>query len=194
MDHLIYYPEAVWTLEVGELDMTGQEIVAELRNITTLHGAREFPAENSISARESSLDWGASSSFGEYILELSISAVGGVGAVALGSALRTAFEKIRSHGHAPTTPRGPVDADEARRLLYSHIALHYGLKETQLTEISHTHSPADGVHEFSFTTDDGFEYGGVIGSPNEPLECTRVWKKTGPLQLRPEYAHIEPAL
>ncbi|MFK0253477.1 hypothetical protein [Streptomyces sp. NPDC090445] len=191
VEYPIYYPETAWTLEVGELEITSGEILAELGEVATLHGQLKYPASHELKSRESQTSWGASGSFGEYLLDLSVNAGGGLGAIAFSAAIKITFDRIRARATYTPPPRDPMTPDEARRLLASHISIHYGVSASQLIEKEHKHSPVEQIHEFSFTSPDGAEYGGIVGSPEDPLECTRVWRKSSTPQARPEYSHME---
>ncbi|WP_371593202.1 hypothetical protein [Streptomyces virginiae] len=172
-----------WTLEVGELDAAGEDVVRELKRITTLDGQLPIPVSHQVTARESQTEWGASGSFGQYMLELSVNYGGGLGAVATVEMIKVAFKAIRLRSSHPVEQE-PLSADGARALIRRHLSLHFEVPVEQLTE-SYCESSTNGqIHTFSFTAADGVEYGGTVGGPDEPDQCTKVWRKSGEARFR----------
>ncbi|MFD9518034.1 hypothetical protein [Streptomyces sp. NPDC059979] len=172
-----------WTLELGELDAVGEEIVQELKRITTLDGKLPFPVSHQVTARESQTEWGASGSFGQYMLELSVNYGGGLGAVGTVEVIKAAFKAIRLRSSHPAE-QDPLSSDDARALIRRHLSLHFEVPAEQLTE-SYCESSSNGqVHTFSFVAADGVEYGGTVGGPDEPDQCTKVWRKSGEARFR----------
>lgn len=183
VQHPAYFPDVAWTLELGELDAAGEEIVQELRRITTGYGQLAIPVPHQVTSRESQTEWGASGSFGQYMLELSVNYGGGLGAVATVAAIKSALKSIRLRSSHPNEPE-PLSSADARTLIRRHLSMHFEVPTDQLTE-SYCESSSNGqVHTFSFVAADGVEYGGTVGGPDEPDQCTKVWRKSGEARFR----------
>lgn len=187
VQHPVYYPSEVWTLEAGELDGSVDEIIEDLRKITTLDGALAVPAMNTITAREGQTNWGASGSLGEYILQVSSNLGGGVGSVAAVAAIKAALQRIKQRSRDDSLI-GELTADQARSLVKSHIYLHYRVLADDLTEKYSSISME--AMEFSFTDPSGVEYGGATGAIMGVPRCTRVWRK-GEIVTMPEFLDPE---
>ncbi|MFF7300277.1 hypothetical protein [Streptomyces sp. NPDC008265] len=172
-----------WTLEVGELDAAGEYIVQELKRVTTLDGKLAVPVSHQVTARESQTEWGASGSFGQYMLELSVNYLGGLGAVGTVEAIKVAFKAIRLRS-TNSPERDLLSPEDARALIRRHISLHFEMPADQLTESYCESSSGGRMHTFSFVAADGVEYGGTIGGPDEPDQCTKVWRKSGEARFR----------
>ncbi|WP_159031839.1 hypothetical protein [Streptomyces lydicus] len=185
-EHLIYYPKEVWTLELDDNSMGGDAILDELRTIAFLDGALEIPASHVLRSSESQTNWGASGSFAEYLIEVSVNLAGGAGAAGLGVVVKSVFDRIQKRS---SQERDPLTTEQARSLVKAHIALHYGIQTDSLVEKKSMHSLSDGVKEFTFASQDGVEFGGAIGG-SDPARCTRVWSSNPSPVLRPEYSHI----
>ncbi len=173
----------VFTMEMGDNSFGGEEILEELRNIAFLDGQLEFPEMHVVSGREGQTNWGASGSFGEYIIEISANILSTAGAAGVAFVTHKALSKIKSRNDLPVAR---LSLDEARNLLKTHITLHYQVPGEELTEVESTNSLTNGVFDFTFVTPDATEYGGQVGG-EEPLQCTKVWRKSPGLSIRPEY-------
>ncbi|MGW0833408.1 hypothetical protein [Streptomyces prunicolor] len=182
-EHPTNYPTMVFTMEMGENSLGGDAILEELRNIAFLDGQLEFPEMHVVSGREGQTNWGASGSFGEYIIEISANILSTAGAAGVAFVTHKALSKIRGRNEASS---GRLSLDEARSLLKTHITLHYQVPGEELTEVESTTSLVDGVFDFTFVASDATEYGGQVGG-EEPLQCTKVWRKSPGLAIRPEY-------
>ncbi|MGW7330568.1 hypothetical protein ACWGIU_18635 [Streptomyces sp. NPDC054840] len=170
-------PESAWTLELGEVDLTADEILHELHKITTLDGKLKYPHPNRLRSTENQHDWGASASFGEYLLEFSSDYGAGVGAAATFAAIQHAFRRISARStHAPS--REPISIDEARQLLRDHLAVNFTTALDQLTEIEYSHDLESEMHKFTFALPSGERFGGTIGSGEGALRCTNVWRRS----------------
>ncbi|MGW0668335.1 hypothetical protein [Streptomyces sp. NPDC002746] len=183
-DHLIYYPNEAWTLELDHQSLSGDDILNELQRIPTLDGELGIPHSNSIRGSQSQTNWGASGSFGEYVIDISVNIAGGIGAAGFAALVQTVFGRIAKHSPSPQQPLTP---EEARNLLKSHLALHYGVPIEQLTETESTYSLDLSVTELSFLSTDGTEYGGSVGDAGETRRCTRVWRRAATPTVRPEF-------
>jgi hypothetical protein len=189
--HLIYYPTEAWTLHLGEIHVNTDDIAKELQSIATLHGQEEYPVANSVRIRQSQTDWGASGSFGEYMIELSNNLGGGIGSVAAIAAIKAAMQKIKSWSSDPSDPES-LTTSQACNLLKSHITLHYDVNHEELTETFSSASPGSGIQEFSFVAPNGTEYGGTVGELDGLPRCTRVWSKTATPLTRPAFDQTDP--
>ncbi|MCZ1001470.1 hypothetical protein O1M63_30900 [Streptomyces mirabilis] len=170
-------------MEMGENNMGGDAILEELRSIAFLGGELEIPESHILSGREGQTNWGASGSFAEYLIDVSADVLSGAGAAGIGVLVHGVFSRIRAR---PDSPREPLSIHDARELLKSHISLHYGIPCEGLIEKQSSSSLTDGVKEFGFVAPDGTEFGGSVGG-EDPLRCTKVWRKSADPLMRPEY-------
>jgi hypothetical protein len=173
-EHLTYPPHEVWTLELDEVSLTGDDIMRELGRIPTCDDTLEYPHPNSARKAETSTNWGASGSFGEYVLDVSVNLMGGLGAVGVAALVQTIFSRIAKSSNLVLEP---LSRNEAGQLLKSHLALHYGVSVEELTEQQSAMALDEGVVSFRFVTSDGTLYGGSVGALGESRCCTRVWRE-----------------
>ncbi|MEU6677671.1 hypothetical protein [Streptomyces sp. NPDC046925] len=181
-----HYPTAAFTMEMGENAFGGDEILEQLHKIASLDGKLEFPEMHQLSGRESQTNWGASGSFAEYVIEISANILSTAGAAGVGLLVHKAFSKIRARNDYHPEP---LTLEAAQNLLKAHISLHYDIPHEELTEKESTSSLTDGAFTIVFFSPDGAEYGGSVGG-EDPLQCTKVWRKNSGPAIRPEYRYI----
>ncbi|WP_406187786.1 hypothetical protein [Streptomyces anulatus] len=169
-------PREAWTLSLIEIGVPVEGIKEDLATLTTLDGELDFPVSNSLSVQTSETNWGASGSFGEFILELSSDALGGAGGMGIGAGIGFLISKVKGRTQS-AFPSQPLDRAQAAELVRTHIALHYTEVGEDLIEIASSLALDTGVHEFTFKSPSGREYGGTAGEISGAPTCTRVWYK-----------------
>jgi hypothetical protein len=169
-------PIEVWTYEPGPLDIPQEDTFAELHRVATLNDTLEYPISNVISIKESSTNWGASGTFGEYVISVASGLTGGLGVVALVAATKSVFERVRNRAGSPPE-QWELNVEQAEHILKEHIERSYGISRDNLTPIESAVSPNSGQYEFTFSAPDGMGYGGVVSPVGGMPGCTKVWRK-----------------
>ncbi|MBW5481177.1 hypothetical protein [Streptomyces bambusae] len=167
-------PREAWTLSLIEIEVPVEGIKEDLTALTTLDGKHDFPVSNSLSVRTRETNWGASGSFGEFILDLSNEALGGASGVGIVAGIGYLVAKVKGRIR-DTFPSQPIDRAQAAELVRTHIELHYAEPSAVLTEVASSTALDTGIHEFTFKSPSGREYGGTAGEIAGAPTCTKVW-------------------
>ncbi|MEV6198793.1 hypothetical protein AB0M64_02325 [Streptomyces sp. NPDC051771] len=173
--HLSAEPEEIWILDVESLEMTSDEVIKELQDLTWRPGA-PFPLMSSIRGRQSILNWGASSSLSEFILEMGAGGLGGLEAAGLAAAIRYTYGKFRDRSQGD--PWGESIAEEvALAQAKARIVEHYGVAEDALTVRRAETNAVDKRFEFTFSHTDGRSFGAEVGVIKDAPTCMRLWRE-----------------
>ncbi|MFJ1815972.1 hypothetical protein [Streptomyces sp. NPDC088139] len=187
---LCHYPHEVWDLGLDQLDMFTEEVFEELHTIAWAEG-NEYPNHSSMSAKTGQHNWGASGSFSEIIMEVGSSAGGGVGAVALTAAIKSAYEKLRSRAYGDAW-RSMPSTDQAVEIAKSSLHRHYDVAVARLTVIRSDMDAEAQRYEIEFSHEDGRKFGATLGAIKGLPSCTRVWAEGADLVPRPAPAPSDP--
>ncbi|MFD3379221.1 MULTISPECIES: hypothetical protein [unclassified Streptomyces] len=170
-------PHEAWTLSLIEIEVPVEGIKEDLTSLTTLNGTLDFPVSNSLSVQTRETNWGASGSFGEFILDLSTGALGGASGVGIATGIEYVVAKVKGRIQ-DVFPSQSIDRSQAAELVRTHIELHYTEPSGDLTEVASSTALDTGIHEFTFKSPSGREYGGTAGEISGAPTCTKVWYKS----------------
>ncbi|MGA5498191.1 hypothetical protein ACPCSP_27965 [Streptomyces cinereoruber] len=183
VEHPTYYPEEAWDLDLDLLDMVTEEVMEELAAISWAEG-KKYPNFNAVSAKTSQLNWGASGSFTEILMQVSVGAAGGAGGTAIHAAIKLVYEKLKSRSQGESWSNIP-SADEAARLAKSRLHQHYGVAADKL-RVTGSNVDADAErYEIDFVHEDGRKFGAIVGAVKGIPSCTVVRMESGEPVLRP---------
>ncbi|MFD6937322.1 hypothetical protein ACFWAP_14390 [Streptomyces goshikiensis] len=87
-------PQASWIIALDGLDMSVEDMMRELQELTWAT-KDDYPVMSSLRSRQGVHNWGASSTFAEFILDMSAGGVGALGAVGFQAAVRDLFGRFR---------------------------------------------------------------------------------------------------
>ncbi|MFD4117093.1 hypothetical protein ACFWSJ_27035 [Streptomyces niveus] len=172
-DDLGCYPVEVWDLELDHLDMFTEEVIDALNAISWAEG-NEFPSHSSVSARTAQHNWGASGSFSEIVMQLSLGTAGGVGATAITAAIKATYEKLRGRAQGDPWQSMP-STEDAVRLARSRIHRHYDVDVEKLTVVRSNIDSETQRYDLEFSHEDGRKFGATVGAMTGLPSCTRVW-------------------
>ncbi|MEV3849337.1 hypothetical protein ACIF6H_03565 [Streptomyces microflavus] len=173
-DHPGVEPEVSWILPLDALDMSVEETVEQPQALTWSTG-EEYPVMSSLQIRYGIHNWGSSSSLAEFILSLSASGLGSLGATAIDAAVRESFRKLRDR--ARDDDWGDVISEEdALSVAKSRITSQYNVEAEELTLRRAQTDAVERSHEFEFTHTDGRSFGAVGGIFKDSPTCTRIWR------------------
>ncbi|MFJ3761113.1 hypothetical protein [Streptomyces sp. NPDC090080] len=181
---LSHYPYEVWDLALQHLDMFTEEIIDELGTIPWAEG-KAYPQHSTVSAKTGEHNWGASGSFSEIIMQVSMNAGGGVGAVALTAAIKSVYGKLKSRSHGDAR-RSVASLDEAARIARSSLYRYYDVAADRLTVVRSSVDVETQRYELEFRHMDGRRFGAVVGAVTGMPSSTRVWVEGDDLLPRPE--------
>ncbi|WP_406337662.1 hypothetical protein [Streptomyces sp. NBC_00649] len=179
-----YYPQEVWDLCIDHLDMYTEEILDELGSIAWAEG-NQYPNNSSIAATTGQLNWGASGSYSEILMQVSTGTAGGVGATAIAAAIKVAYEKIKSRARVGAVWDNFPSADQAEAVAKSRLHQHYGVMIEKLTVTRSDVNTETRRYELELRHEDGRTFGAVFGAIESMPSCTRIWADGEPM-LRPE--------
>jgi hypothetical protein len=172
-DDLGHYPDEVWDLDLDHLDMFTEEVIDELDAITWAEG-EQAPSHSTVSARTGQHNWGASGSYSEIIMQVSMGTAGGAGATAIAAAVKMVYEKLKSRSQGDSWRRLP-STEEAAGLARSRIHQHYDVAIDKLTVIRSSVDAEAQRYDLEFIHEDGRKFGGTVGAITGMPSCTRVW-------------------
>ncbi|GAB3952919.1 hypothetical protein [Streptomyces sparsus] len=171
-------PETSWIIALDSLDMSVEDTASQLESLTWLSG-EQYPVMSSLNSRHGVHNWGASSSFAEFILNVSAGGLGGLGAAAVDAAVRDLFGKFRERS-AGDQWGNVISEEDAARVALARISTQYGVPSTELTIHKALTDAANCSHEFSFKHADGRAYGAVVGIVEDSPTCMRLWREVAP--------------
>ncbi|MFJ3580972.1 hypothetical protein ACIPPS_01875 [Streptomyces sp. NPDC090127] len=175
MDHPTSEPDEVWILSVDSFEMATEEVIKELQALTWLPDA-EYPLMSHISVRHGITNWGASSTFAEFVLEMGAGGLGGVEAVAVTAAIRSLYGKFRGRSQGDhwgdMIPEDTAAAEAKRR-----IAAQYEVEAETLTLSRSETDAANKTFDFTFTHSDGRSFGAQVGVLRDSPTCMRIWRQ-----------------
>lgn len=175
LDQLDAEPSEVWILNVESLEMTSDEVVKELQDLTSRPGAR-YPLMSNISARQGILNWGASSSLSQFLLEMGAGGLGSIEAAGIAAAIRYTYGKFRDRSQGD--PWGEsISEDVALAQAKARIVEHYGVAEDALSVQRAETNAADKRFEFTFAHTDGRSFGAEVGVIKDSPTCMRLWRE-----------------
>ncbi|MEU6293482.1 hypothetical protein [Streptomyces sp. NPDC046988] len=172
-DDLGYYPDEVWDLGLDHLDMFTEEVIDALSVIPWAEG-NDAPSHSSVTARTGQHNWGASGSFSEIVMQVSLGTAGGVGAAAITEAIKATYQKLKSRAQGDSW-RSMPSAEDAARLARSRIYRHYDVAVEKLTVVRSTVDAEAQRYDFEFSHEDGRRFGATVGALAGTPSCTRVW-------------------
>ncbi|MCX4819963.1 hypothetical protein OG883_08605 [Streptomyces sp. NBC_01142] len=168
-------PDEVWILTLDEFQMPAEEVIKELQSLTWLPGA-EYPLMSNISTRQGITNWGASSSFSEFILQMGAGGLGGVQAAAVTTGVSALYGKFRDRSRGDHW--GDVISEEtALAVAKTHIASQYGVAANSLTLLRSETDAANKSFEFAFNHPDGRSFGAEVGVIKDSPTCMRIWRQ-----------------
>ncbi|MFE2094901.1 hypothetical protein [Streptomyces sp. NPDC059460] len=170
-------PEASWILPLDALDMSVEETIEQLQALTWLTG-EEHPVMSSLQSRYGVHNWGSSSSFAEFILNMSAGGFGALGATAIDAAVRDTFRKLRDRARGDDWG-SVISEEDALSVAKSRIASQYDVEAEELTVRKAQTDAVVRSHEFEFGHADGRAFGAVVGIFKDSPTCMRIWR-SGP--------------
>ncbi|MFI1923437.1 hypothetical protein [Streptomyces sp. NPDC020377] len=174
-DHPTSAPDEVWILSLDGFQMPSEDVIKELLSLTHLPGG-DYPVMSHIGSRQGITNWGASSSFVEFILEMSSSGLGGVGTVAVAAAIKSRYAKFRDRSRGDHW--GDMISEEtALELARMRIAAQYDVDRESLRLSRSETDAASQRFEFTFNHPDGRSFGAEIGILRRAPTCTRIWRQ-----------------
>ncbi|WP_327375416.1 hypothetical protein OG393_16545 [Streptomyces sp. NBC_01216] len=177
-EHPTSEPDQVWVLSLDTFQMPADDVIKELEALTWLPGA-EYPVMSHISARQGVTNWGASSSFMEFVLEMSSSGLGGVATLAVSAAVKELYSKLR--GRSQGDHWGDVISEEtAVAVAKQRIASQYGVEGDSLTLSRSETDAANRSFHFAFSHPDGRSFGAEVGILKDAPTCMRIWRQVAP--------------
>ncbi|MEF2528323.1 hypothetical protein [Streptomyces sp. CS62] len=168
-------PSESWVLTVDGLDMTVDETLRQLQELTWATKG-EYPVMSSLRSRQGVHDWGASSAFVEFILDVSASGVGALGAVAFEAAVRDLFSRFRSRSRGDYWGN-TISEEDALAVARRRVASQYGVEPEELSVQRAEIDAVDGAHDFRFSHADGRTFGAVVGILRDSPTCMRIWRE-----------------
>ena len=177
-DHPTSEPDEVWVLSLDSFEMPADDIIKELENLTWLRGA-EYPVMSHISSRQGITNWGASSSFMEFVLEMSSNGMGGVTTVVVSEAVKALYSKLRRRSQGDHW--GDVISEEtAIAVAKQRIATQYDVEGDNLTLSRSETDAANRSFHFIFSHPDGRSFGAEVGILRDAPTCMRIWRQVAP--------------
>ncbi|MFJ3911236.1 hypothetical protein [Streptomyces vinaceus] len=168
-------PEVSWILSLDSADITVEEAIAELRALAWMAG-QKHPTPNSVRSRQGIHDWGGSSSFAEFVLEMSAGGLGGLSATAIDAGVRDVLSRFR--GRARSDAWGDLISEEdALRVARSRVATQYSVAAEDLVVERAEANARDQSHSFRFRHTDGRSFGADVGIVKESPSCMKVWRE-----------------
>ncbi|MGW6902654.1 hypothetical protein ACWGF2_39695 [Streptomyces sp. NPDC054919] len=168
-------PETSWILPLDALDMSVEDTIEQLQALTWLAG-EEYPVMSSLQSRYGVHNWGSSSSYAEFILNMSAGGFGSLGATVIDSAVRSTFRKLRDRARGDDWGN-MISEDDALGVAKSRIAAQYQVQAEELTVRKAQTDAADQSHEFEFDHADGRSFGAVVGIFKDSPTCMRIWRE-----------------
>ncbi|WP_445269026.1 hypothetical protein [Streptomyces sp. DSM 41634] len=169
------HPQEAWDLQLDHLDMYVEEVMEELQAIRWAEGSHA-PNHCSIQAKSSRHNWGGSSTFSEIVMQVSTGTVGGVGATAIGAAVKIVYERLKARSQGESWDTIP-SADEAVRIARSRLHLHYGAESDKLRVTSSEVDAGTQRYDLEFAHEDGRQFGATVGAIDGIPSCTHVWMR-----------------
>ncbi|WP_128643420.1 hypothetical protein [Streptomyces sp. SS] len=177
-DHPTSAPDEVWILSLDSFQMPADDVIKELEALTWLRGA-EYPTMSRISSRQGITNWGASSSFIEFVLEMSSNGAGGVGTVVVAAAVKALYSKFRERSQGDHW--GDVVPEEtAIAVAKLRIASQYSVESESLTLSRSETDAANRSFTFTFNHPDGGSFGAEVGILKDAPTCMRIWRQVSP--------------
>ncbi|MFG2825516.1 hypothetical protein ACGFX4_39580 [Kitasatospora sp. NPDC048365] len=171
--HVRYYPREAWTLRIFDAEVDSDTIREELSKVASLDGSLACPVANSFKAVERRTDWGASSTFAEYMIEVSQGILSNGGSAVVGAAVTMAFNRIKKRTGAQDS-RASLTMEGAADLVRRDIERLYDEPTNSLTITASSFTAETNVYEFTLTGTAG-TYRGTVGELEEQPACTHVW-------------------
>ncbi|MFI9598257.1 hypothetical protein ACIHCX_00015 [Streptomyces sp. NPDC052043] len=168
-------PNEVWDLGFWQLDMFTEEVIAELETIAWAEG-NEYPNNYSVGARSGRLNWGASGSFSEIILQVGTGTAAGVGAPAITAAIKSVYQKLKKRAQRESLESAPT-IEDAEQLAKARIHEHYHVAMDRLTVIRSEIATESHRYDFEFSSEDGRKFGATVGAIEGISSCTRIWSE-----------------
>ncbi|MFF7394555.1 hypothetical protein ACFZAE_39850 [Streptomyces scabiei] len=177
-DHPSGDPETSWIIALDSLAVSVEDVMSELERLTWLAG-EEYPAMSSLQSRQGAYNWGASSSFAEFVLSIASGGMGGLSAMAVDAAVRDVFRKLRERANGDDWGN-VISEEEASQVAMSRIATQYGVPSEELTVQRAETYATTPAHEFLFRHADGRTFGAVVGIVKDSPTCMRIWREIAP--------------
>jgi hypothetical protein len=174
-DHPNDDPETTWIITLDSLDFPVDDVMSELEKLTWLAGD-EYPAMSSLQSRQGVYNWGASNSFAEFVLSIASGGMGGLSAIAIDTAVRDLFRKLRERASGDDWGN-TVSEENACRVARSRIATQYSVPPDELTTQRTETDTTQRTHEFLFRHADGRTFGAVVGIVKDAPTCMRIWRE-----------------
>ncbi|QGZ49990.1 hypothetical protein GPZ77_17855 [Streptomyces sp. QHH-9511] len=174
MDHPSVEPDEIWILNVEGLEMTADEVIKELQDLTWPPG-QPFPLMSNIGARQGIMNWGASSSFSEFLLEMGAGGLGGLEAAGLGAAIRYTYGKFRARSQGDPW-EDSISEDVALAQAKARIVEYYSVAEDDLSVQRSETDGVDEIFKFTFIHLDGRTFGAEVGVIRQSPTCMRLWR------------------
>ncbi|MEU3952835.1 hypothetical protein AB0F45_11000 [Streptomyces achromogenes] len=177
-DHPTSEPDEVWVLSLDSFEMPADDVIKELEALTWLRGT-EYPAMSHISSRQAITNWGASSSFMEFILEMSSNGMGGIATVVVSEAVKALYSKLRERSQGDHWGDA-VSEETAIAVAKQRIASQYSVEGDSLT-LSRSETDAENRRfHFAFSHPDGRSFGAEVGLLKDAPTCMRIWRQVAP--------------
>ncbi|MFD5265263.1 hypothetical protein [Streptomyces sp. NPDC058335] len=177
-DHPSVEPETSWIISLDSLDVPVEDVVSELETLTWLAGD-EYPAMSSLRSRQSVFNWGASGSSAEFVLSIASGGLGGLSAMAIDTAVRDVFRKLRERANGDDWGNA-ISEENASQVARSRIATQYSVPSDELTALRAETDIGQRTHEFLFRHSDGRTFGAVVGLVKDSPTCMRIWREIAP--------------
>ncbi|MCI4039898.1 hypothetical protein [Streptomyces sp. TRM75563] len=177
-EHPASEPDEVWILSLDSFQMPADDVIKDLQALTWLPGA-EYPAMSHISYRQGIANWGSSSSFMEFILQVSSDGMAGVGTVAVSAAIKKLYSKLRERSQGDHWG-DLVPEETAIAVAKQRIASQYSLESESLTLTQSEADVANRSFRFTFSHPDGGSFGAEVGILKDAPTCMRIWRHVAP--------------
>ncbi|GHF80239.1 hypothetical protein [Streptomyces griseosporeus] len=185
VSHPTAYPEEVWEVNLEHISMSTEEILDELSKIAWAEGG-EYPAHFVLRGQHGHHSWGASGSFGEFVLQLSSGMGGGLGVVAVQAAIKSTFEKIRKRA-ARDSWENLATEEEAQNVARMKINSHYDVALDDLTLVGSDVDAQAAKYAFNFRDAQGRSFGAEVMPLEGIVCCSRIWMRNYEMTPRPEF-------
>ncbi|MFE7515625.1 hypothetical protein ACFU8I_31035 [Streptomyces sp. NPDC057540] len=177
-DHPALDPDEVWIFSLDSFDMPADDVIKELEALTWLRGA-QYPAMSQISSRQGITNWGASSSFMEFVLEMSSNGAGGVATVVVSEAVKALYSKLRGRSRGDHW-EDVVSEETAIAVAKRRITSQYNVEGDSLTLSRSETDAANRSFHFTFSHPDGRSFGAEVGILKDAPTCMRIWRQVAP--------------
>ncbi|MET3984781.1 hypothetical protein [Streptomyces sp. PvR034] len=168
-------PETSWVISLDSLGISVEEAMAELQTLTWMAG-KQYPVMSSLNSRLGIHNWGASSSFVEFVLDMSAGGLGGLSATAIDTAVRDLFSRFRSRARSDEWG-ALISEEDALSVARSRISTQYSVAVEDLAVQRAEADASDQSHSFGFSHPDGRSFGAVVGIVKDSPTCMRIWRE-----------------